>query len=117
MTEEIKEAKSLRWLANQFPLVEHPQDDADRMANCIHLYCTAAAEKIEQQNNVNALQKEIESVKAERDEALKFIRNYCGCGECLFEHTEVENPPCDECMANKKTHGSFSEWKWRGNTL
>jgi hypothetical protein len=45
---EIKEAKSLRWLAIQFPLVENPKDDIEKLQSCINLYCTAAAEKIEQ---------------------------------------------------------------------
>lgn len=46
---EIKEAKSLRWLANQFPKVENPKDNGDRLCNCINLYCANAAELIEQQ--------------------------------------------------------------------
>lgn len=46
---EIKEAKSLRWLANQFSKVENPKDNGDRLCNCINLYCTNAAELIEQQ--------------------------------------------------------------------
>lgn len=50
---EIKEAKSLRWLAFQFPKVENPKDDIERMQNCINLYCTAAAEKIEQLTEEN----------------------------------------------------------------
>ncbi len=44
---EIKEAKSLRWLAIQFPRVENPKDNGDRLCNCINLYCTNAAELIE----------------------------------------------------------------------
>ena len=45
---EIPEAKSLRWLANQFPFIENPKDDIDRMANAINAYCTAGANKIEE---------------------------------------------------------------------
>ena len=45
---EISEVKSLRWLANMFPWVDNPRDDADRMSNAIHLYCTAGADKIEE---------------------------------------------------------------------
>lgn len=45
---EIPEVKSLRWLANMFPWVDNPQDDADKMSNAIHLYCTAGADKIEE---------------------------------------------------------------------
>ena len=45
---EIAEANSLRWLANMWPLVENPKDEADKMSTTIHLYCTAAADRIEQ---------------------------------------------------------------------
>lgn len=45
---EIAEAKSLRWLANMWPLVEDPKDEADKMSTCIHLYCNAAADRMDQ---------------------------------------------------------------------
>lgn len=45
---EVKEAKSLRWLANQFPFTENAKDDVDRITNCINLYCTAGADKIDE---------------------------------------------------------------------
>lgn len=48
---ELPEAKSLRWLAFNFPKIENPADDCDRMTNCIHLYCTNAAKLIEQQRD------------------------------------------------------------------
>ncbi len=44
----IPEAKSLRWLANNFPFIEHPKDDIDRMNNLIYLYCKAGADKIDE---------------------------------------------------------------------
>ena len=56
---EIKEAKSLRWLAVQFPKVENPKDDIDKMQNCINLYCTNAADLIDHQ------QAEIERLQGE----------------------------------------------------
>lgn len=46
---EIPEVKSLRWLANMFPLQIPARDDNDRLCNAIHLYCTAGADKIEAQ--------------------------------------------------------------------
>lgn len=49
---EIAEAKSLRWLANVFPLIENPEDDIDKMSNAIHVYCTAGADKIEELQNL-----------------------------------------------------------------
>ena len=45
---EIPEVKSLRWLANMFPWTDNPKDEADRISNAIHLYCTAGANKIEE---------------------------------------------------------------------
>ena len=46
--------KSLRWLGFMFPETHPAQDDADRMSNNIHLYCTQAADAIEEltDNNV-----------------------------------------------------------------
>lgn len=45
--EEIEEVKSLRWLANNFPYNDNPQDNTDRLTNAIHIYCTAGANMIE----------------------------------------------------------------------
>lgn len=56
---EIPEAKSLRWLCNQFPVTIPAQDDGDRMMNAIHMYCEAGAKKIEE------LQAEVERLKKE----------------------------------------------------
>lgn len=75
---EIAEAKSLRWLANMWPLVEDPKDEADKMSTTIHLYCTAAADRIEQMaetidyaRTINAenvrLKAELEKIKQERE--------------------------------------------------
>lgn len=44
---EIPEAKSLRWLANQFPYLKEAKDDGDRMIRAINVYATAGADKIE----------------------------------------------------------------------
>lgn len=44
---EIPEAKSLRWLAFNFPFTSAPEDDTDRLSNAIHLYAQRGAEKIE----------------------------------------------------------------------
>lgn len=41
------EAKSLRWLANMFPITKNPLDETDKISNAIHIYCTVGAEKIE----------------------------------------------------------------------
>lgn len=56
---EIPEAKSLRWLCNQFPITIPPQDDGDKICNAIHVYCEAGAKKIEE------LQAEVERLKEE----------------------------------------------------
>ena len=44
---EVREAKSLRWLVNMFPLTEVPLDETDKMSNAIHIYCKNAADKLE----------------------------------------------------------------------
>ena len=49
MSFEIKEAKSLRWLAIQFPYKEKPKNETDKLSNAIHTYATAGATKIEEQ--------------------------------------------------------------------
>lgn len=55
----IPEVSSLRWLANMFPFIENPEDDADKISNAIHVYCTAGANKIEELSaKVNNLEKE-----------------------------------------------------------
>ena len=54
---EVKEAKSLRWLANQFPFTENPKDEVDKMTNAIYVYCSAGADKIDELVN------ELEAVK------------------------------------------------------
>lgn len=54
---EIPEAKSLRWLCNQFPVIIPAQDDGDRMMNAIHMYCEAGADKFDE------LQAEIDRLK------------------------------------------------------
>lgn len=80
---EVPAAKSLRWLAMQFPKVENPQDDSDRLQNCINLYCTNAAYLIECQKseierltiNMNAfglgMKREKERADTARAEAIR----------------------------------------------
>lgn len=41
------EAKRLRWLAFNFPHIDEPKDESDKICNCINLYCTEAADAIE----------------------------------------------------------------------
>lgn len=41
-------AKSLRWLANMFPMVVGADNDADRMSCCIHKYASEGAAAIEE---------------------------------------------------------------------
>lgn len=43
----VPEAKSLRWLAIQFPFIQDPKDDTDKLSNAIHLYATAGADCID----------------------------------------------------------------------
>ena len=64
--EDVKEAKSLRWLALQFPFVENPENDGDRLCNAIHLYATAGAVKLEAQAKaIQQLQEELNYMRTE----------------------------------------------------
>lgn len=47
-------AKSLSWLSNQFPYTENPEDDTDKLLNCIHLYSSNGSEAIKRMCNVLA---------------------------------------------------------------
>lgn len=44
---EVPEAKSLRWIANNFPWIDDPKDDIERMNNAIHLYTSRGADLID----------------------------------------------------------------------
>lgn len=55
----VPEAKSLRWLAIQFPYTKDPKDDTDRFSNVIHAYVSAGADCIDR------LQAEVDSLRAE----------------------------------------------------
>ena len=92
-----QEAKSLRWLAFNFPKVENPQTESDKLSNCIHLYSSAAADRIDQ------LERELEIVKAERDSyaaEVKEVIDHGMCGICQNYNEEL----CITC-----------NFKWRGD--
>lgn len=42
------EVKRLRWLAFNFPHTDEPKSESDKICNCINLYCTEAADAIEE---------------------------------------------------------------------
>ena len=44
--------KQLKWLTFNFPYVEDPKDDTDRICNCIHLYCENAVAVIDELEKV-----------------------------------------------------------------
>lgn len=105
---EIKEAKSLRWLANQFPKVENPKDNSDRLCNCINLYCTNAAELIErlqaENERLNGCVKTEDEVRAIANETIqagiKTIKAeaYKECIEKVKEYIDThEHLSCEEC--------------------
>lgn len=52
MNEYTGIAKSLRWLGNMFPESHPAIEEADRMCNCIHLYCNNGADVIEEMSSV-----------------------------------------------------------------
>ena len=67
-TKEIPEVKSLRWLANMFPKFDKPQDDSEKLSTCIHLYCTAGANLLEDyRKKIEFLTDEYHKMRANRD--------------------------------------------------
>lgn len=117
---EIPEVKSLRWLANMWPLVEKPQDEADRMSTCIHLYCTAAADRMVQMseavdfartiNSENVrLKAELEKVNAERDAAVADLKASTNSSCVLCKWFDGNN----HCTAEEPC-GPNDNWEWRG---
>lgn len=64
MTDNV--IKSLQWLIFNFPKVENPKDESDKICNCINLYCTNAVDLLKRQNaEIERLQKENERVKSD----------------------------------------------------
>ena len=49
--------KSMRWVANMFPLFKNPKDEGEKMSNALHLYSENAA------NVITELRKELEELK------------------------------------------------------
>lgn len=59
---EIPEVSSLRWLANMFSYIENPKSEIDKMSNSINIYCTAAANKIEDlYKTIDSLQRRLDN--------------------------------------------------------
>ena len=105
------EVRGLRWLANMWPLIEDPKDDADRMSNCIHLYCEAAASKIEQMayamDYSSKTHAENIRLRSELEAAIADLKSVCedtgeGCAYCEKAPCSPENDHC-------------TGWEWRGD--
>ena len=90
MTDNV--IKSLKWLIFNFPEIENPKDEADKISNCIHLYCQNAVEELNRQKaEIERLQEneqiataviaessaEIERLKSDNDILSKNIHNLC----------------------------------------
>lgn len=45
---DIPEASSLGWLCKNFPFIEEPKDDGDKICSCIFMYCYDAIRKLEE---------------------------------------------------------------------
>lgn len=83
-TMEIHEAKSLRWLVNQFPLTIPAKEDTDKICNAIHLYAKAGADKLEAQaKRIEELDKEVAKLTNHIQEnakplTIEELREMCG---------------------------------------
>lgn len=101
-------AKSLRWLANQFPAVETPRDDTDRMQTCIHLYCAAGADAIE---TLTAQLSALQAENAEKDREIEKLRmqvrvkDACISGKSsIITHMETERDAAQKCIYDVETY-------------
>jgi aminopeptidase N len=81
---DIPEVKSLLWLAQQFPAVEKPQNDIDRMQNCIHRYCINAV------NLINRQKAEIDSLRESAEIARQNAVNTSRAMQNIAKATRAE---------------------------
>lgn len=76
MTDNV--IKSLKWLIFNFPEIENPKDDADKISNCIHLYCQNAVDELNRQRakieNLQHYKSLYEELKAEHLETVSLIK-------------------------------------------
>ena len=105
--EQKPELKSLRWLANMFPLQIPAQDDNDRLCNAIHLYCTAGADKLEAQElRIQELEVELqeahETIDNARDEIKDVEKNYDHLADMW-----AQVPPMIQDMVKRICDGEF----------
>ena len=104
---DIPEVKSLRWLANMFPMQIPARDDDDRLCNAIHLYCTAGADKIEAQElRIQELDAELmeahEAIDNAREEIKDVEKNYDHLADMW-----AQVPPMIQDMVTRICDGEF----------
>lgn len=88
----VSEAKSLRWLARQFPYIKDPKDDMDRLSDFIHLYASAGADCIDR------LQAEVDFLRARLNDLQPVcpVEPDCGCWNCTDDCSVCWGAPmCD----------------------
>lgn len=100
MTDD-KVIKSLKWLVFNFPKIENPKDDTDKMCNCINLYCQNAIDLINrQETKIERLEKENHLKELEIKEFVLMI------GEC---RAGAIKEFAERLKENKFTHKNFGE--------
>lgn len=105
-------SKALRWLANQFPAIENPKDDADKLSTCINLYCTNGAETIiELLPRIEEAEARTKHVELERDMAIEDVLDAAitPCSYCKYAPSNG-----GACDMKTENHDMFSCWVWRG---
>ena len=98
-----QEAKSLRWLANMFPEIKNPKNNEEHVCNCIHAYCTAGANRIEEllarvgskdNNNdteLDGTSDRMERIKEAAPEMYELLEHFtltCACASCTCDDRE-----------------------------
>lgn len=60
--------KALKWLIANFPKIENPKDDSDKLINCINLYCQNAVDELNRQKaELNQYAEEQHELMIEKD--------------------------------------------------
>ena len=109
--------KSLKWLVVNFPKIENPEDDADKMCNCINLYCQNAIDLINRQKA------EIERLKEKvnknglvcqitiDDEKLEDIKNSC-LDQIEYNIKEIQSEAIKEFAERLKIYAREADDYW-----
>lgn len=79
-----------------------------RSGKLLNLYHGAVDRVQALQIRLGEVERELETVKIERDAAVKDISLFCS--RCVHGKLLASDPPCDECLMGMRQE----HWQWRG---